>query len=315
MHRFLIFSAAVVLTLSALSRAQNAPEIGGTWTAELRTGKVFLQLRVSSPTGGDSSYGESIPVDEFGGIPAREPNFTVASIKFDLRREAGVFAFEGAFRDGRGAGLFVFTPRAAYVAEMKALGYADDLTPWRQYQLATRDVGPTFVKALGAEGYEKLPLETIMRAKTHGVTVEYLRALKALGYGAVPMEGLIRVRDHGVTPELIRELRAAAVAVSTLDDYVRLVDHGVRPQYLAELKKAGYDKLAADELVRMRDHGVSAEYIDDLKGVGLKDLTVAQLVRLHDHGITPGFVNHVRARGYKDAGAEELVRLKNRGLY
>ena len=30
----------------------------------------------------------------------------MASVKFDLRREAGSLAMEGSFRDGRGAGRF-----------------------------------------------------------------------------------------------------------------------------------------------------------------------------------------------------------------
>src|SRR5436309_8390454 len=80
--------------------------------------------------------GQSFPVDELSGLPTNDERLTTASVKFDLRREAGSLAMEGSFRDGRGAGLFTFAPRDAYVGEMKALGYNDDLPLWRRYQSA-----------------------------------------------------------------------------------------------------------------------------------------------------------------------------------
>ena len=73
-----------------------------------------------------------------------------------MRREAGTLAFEGSFRDGRGAGLFTFAPRAAYTAEMRSLGFNDDLDLWRRYQLAVHDVGPRYIRDLKTEGFDKL---------------------------------------------------------------------------------------------------------------------------------------------------------------
>ena len=100
--------------------------------------------------------GQSFPIEELAGLPANDDQFTVSSVKFELRREAGTLAFDGSFRDGRGAGLFTFTPRADYIAEMKSLGYTDDLPLWRRFQLAVHDVGPKYIRALKTEGYDKL---------------------------------------------------------------------------------------------------------------------------------------------------------------
>src|SRR6476659_8520554 len=140
---------AIALLQAVSGRAQTT-DIHGTWTAEFNTGKVFLQLRTTPPTdwnrsgdwNGGWNMGQSFPTDELSGLPANNEQLTASSVKFDLRREAGTLAFEGSFRDGRGAGLFTFAPRDAYVAEMKALGYSDDLPLWRRYQLAVNDVGP-----------------------------------------------------------------------------------------------------------------------------------------------------------------------------
>ena len=181
--RYLI---SVLLALQAVSGRAQTTDIRGTWTAELRDAKVFLQLRTAPPAewngdrlNGDWNMGQTFPVEAFGGLPANDPQFSVSAIKFDLRREAGSFAFDGAFRDGRGAGLFTFLPRPEYTAEMKALGYTDDLPLWRRFQLAAHDVGPKYIRELKAEGFDKLPLDQIQRAKTHGVSIEYIRDLKA----------------------------------------------------------------------------------------------------------------------------------------
>ena len=87
--------------------AQNT-DIGGTWTAELRNAKVFLQVRTAPPkewngdrSGGDWNMGQSFPIEELPGLPSNDDQFSVTNIKFDLRREAGTLAFAGAFRDGR----------------------------------------------------------------------------------------------------------------------------------------------------------------------------------------------------------------------
>src|SRR4051812_19534300 len=115
----------ILLAFAALLRPLGAQStVNGTWTAELRQGKAFLQIRTAPPAdwngdrGGDWNMGQSVPVDDIGGLPRNDDQFTVSNVKFELRREAGTLAFDSAFRDGRGAGLFVFTPRSEYTAEM-----------------------------------------------------------------------------------------------------------------------------------------------------------------------------------------------------
>ena len=134
-----------VAALAGPASAQT--DIHGTWTAEIHQGKVFLQVRTTPPPdwnrsgnwNGDWNMGQSFPVDELSGLPANDERLTAASVKFDLRREAGTLAMEGSFREGRGAGLFTFAPREAYAAEMRSLGYGDDLPLWRRFQLAIQE--------------------------------------------------------------------------------------------------------------------------------------------------------------------------------
>src|ERR1051325_944392 len=171
--------------------------------------------------------GQTFPVDELAGLPANDERLTAATVKFDLRREAGPLAMEGSFRDGRGAGLFTFAPREAYVGEMRSLGYTDDMPLWRRFQLAVHDVGPKYIRELKTEGFDKLTLDQIQRAKTHGVTIDYIKGIKAEGFRTVSLENLVRTRDHGVTQDYIKAMKSEGFTGTTLDEFVRTRDHGV----------------------------------------------------------------------------------------
>ena len=202
----LIKALGLFLLVASAAPVSAQTDIHGTWTAEIRQGKVFLRSDAppadwnrSGNGNGDWNMGQSFPVDELSGLPANDEHLTVASVKFDLRREAGSLAFEGSFRDGRGAGLFTFAPRDAYVAEMRSLGYTEDLPLWRRFQLAVHDVGPKYIRDLKTEGFDKLTLDEIQRAKTHGVTIDYIKGIKAQGFRSASLENLVRTRDHGVT--------------------------------------------------------------------------------------------------------------------
>src|SRR4030081_1157087 len=93
---------AVFALLQAVSgSAQDPKDINGTWTAELHSARVFLQLRTGAPDGrsnsgwgGEWSTGQTMPADEFGGLPVADEHFTSTALKFELRREAGAFAFD-----------------------------------------------------------------------------------------------------------------------------------------------------------------------------------------------------------------------------
>jgi hypothetical protein len=331
-----ILSALLAFLTALFGQAQDPNAIHGTWTAQFREFRpspgqpdngplrVYLELRTTripdertgETRGGDWSTGQNVWPNELTGLPpSGGERFTAPVARFELRREAGTIAFDGAFREGRGAGLFTFTPRPEFAAEIKTLGYSSPLTLWRHYQLAVHDIGPRYVRALRAEGYTALTLEEVERGRNHGVTLEYIRALKDHGYRNVAWEGLVRARDHGVTDSFIGDLKAAGYTNLPLEQLVRTKDHGVNRSLLDGLAAQGFHNVPLDDVIRVKDHGVSAEYIADMKALGFKDLTLAQLVRLRDHGVTPGFVNHARARGYKETTVEELIRLKDRGLW
>jgi hypothetical protein len=314
--------AAALLVLQTVSRsAQPASDIHGTWTAEVHDGRAFLQLRAPAPDSerrrgwdGDWGIGQTLPVDELQGLPANDDRLTASSVKFDLRREAGRLGFEGSFRDGRGAGLFTFAPRAEFIAEMKRLGYNDDLPLWRRYLLAVHDVGPAYIAALKTEGYDKLSLDAVQRAKTHGVTIDYIKGMKAEGYRGATLDELVRTRDHGVTPAFVQDMRKAGFSNAAIEDLVRARDHGVTPEYVAEIRGLGLSVSALDQFVRLRDHGVRADFVRELKAAGYDKLGAEELVRLHDHGVNAAFIRELSSQGYRSVPMEDIVRAKDHGV-
>ena len=311
-------SLALLLFLATSgSLAQNA-DLGGTWTAEIRADRVSLQVRTSignrDGSNRPSTNGQSFLPADFTGFPPGGESLSTGNVRFELRREAGSFSFDGAFRRGQGAGLFTFTPRPEYAGELKTLGYAVDLPLWRQFQLAFHDVGPRYIRALRSEGYNSLAFEEIERGRNHGVTLDYIRTLKDRGYQGLDWDELIRTRDHGVTASFIEDLRDLGFRDLPLQQIVRTRDHGVNADFIREMRAEKIDSSSLEDFIRLRDHGVTPEYVADMRELGFGNLSLNELVRLRDHGVTPGFVNHARSRGYKDATLEELVRLKDRGF-
>ena len=170
---------------------------------------------------GDWNMGQTFPVDELAGLPANDDRFTVTSIKFDLRREAGTLAMEGAFRDGRGAGLFTFTPRPEYAAEMKSLGFSDDLPA-----LAAVSAGAPRRRAALHQGAEGRGIRQAA-ARPDPAREDPRRhhrlhpRSQGAGFRTATLENLVRTRDHGVTGDFIKAMKAEGFTGTTLEEFVR----------------------------------------------------------------------------------------------
>jgi hypothetical protein len=311
--------ALLLFCCGVAGRAQQST-VNGTWTAELdRAGdRMHLQLRATSNDADgqrrDFNTGQSLATAEFTGLPDGGTRSSAAAVTFELRREAGTLDFDGAFRDGRGAGLFTFVPRSEFTAEMRGLGYTGDIPAWQRFQLTVHDVGPRYIRALETEGYDNLTLGDILRGRSHGLTLDYIREMKAEGYRSADWSALVRARDHGAIPAYVQALRRAGFAGLPLEEVVRAKDHGATVAFIQELTGGGDRGLTLADVIRAKDHGVSGAYLAEMRAIGFKDLTLADVIRLRDHGVTPGFINHVRARGYRESTVDDVIRLKNRGV-
>jgi len=277
----------------------------GTWTAERKKDGVQLNMEMHSdgPHGHhDMQESDVYPEKDLIGLTAGP------AVRFEIRRAAGTFHFEGRFEGAKGSGAFNFKGNPAYVSEMSSLGY--DVKNENLMQLALFDVSPAFVRELGNLGYSKLPLDRLIQFRIHEVSPDFIRGLNGVGYRNVPAERLVQFRIHGVKPELIQSLKELGLGTPDPEDLVKLQIHGASPDFIRAMAAAGYRGLSADDLVRFRIHGVSPEYVRDLAGAGYPNVKPEDLVRFRIHGVDAGFIREQEKNGHKGLSAEELVRLR-----
>jgi len=262
------------------SKLSGVANTQGTWTAERRQNGVQLNMEMHSdgPNGHHNMQESDLyPEKELIGLTAGP------TVRFEIRRAAGTFHFEGRFEGAKGSGMFNFKGNPAYVSEMTSLGY--DAKNENLLQLALFDVSPAFVRELGNLGYSKVPLERLIEFRIHGVKPELIRSLKELGLGSPDPEDLIKLQIHGATPDFIRAMAAAGYHGLSADDLVRFRIHGVSPEYVRELAGAGYPNVNPEDLVRFRIHGVDASFIREQEKNGHKGLSAEELVRLRIHAL------------------------------
>lgn len=282
---------------AAITAAQERFE--GQWLIEYKPsddGRVPLTLRYQEEKGGkrgDNSHSSwnwnstsGIDPAELQGLTREQASAAAgAQVRFQIKRDAGTLECEGWFRQGSGSGHFVFSPNAAFTAELRRQGVGEP-TDRQLFSLAVANVGFAFMDELKSQGYERPNVEQLVRMAHHGVRLDYLKGLKAFGYQVKTIDALVRMRDHGVTLGFIQELR-----------------------------DNGYTNLSAEEMVRTRDHGVSATFIREMKDEGYTLPSLEELVRLRDHGVTANFVRRVKDERGAGLTVEELIRIKNRGSY
>jgi len=325
----------------------NPQEFGtGQWLVEFRTGETMVHMemryqRKSEKGTGYSSHGFTIDPSALSGLSRDQAMSGGTNVRFQLKRDAGTFNFEGWFKEGNGSGHFTFTPDRGFASQLTSQGIGSP-TDEQLLSLAMSDSGFALINELKAQGYERPTLDQLVQMGNHGVNFEYVQGLKsygyqlkaidklvqmrdhgvnlkfigelaALGYKNLEPDALIRVRDHGVTPDFINEMVAAGYSQSSLDDWVLLRDHGVNGKYIKELDALGYSRLPLDQLRQMRDHGVNAKFIEELKQHGYDRLPADQLIRLRDHGVNASYIQKMKERGYSNLSVDDLINMRDRG--
>src|SRR3982751_6028143 len=184
-------------------------EIKGQWTAEFsakKSGRIQITF-IRRSEGGSNMMGESLSLSELQGLSPEASNASDATVSFNIVREAGTFACEGAFRAGKGAGFWTFTPNGSFVSAMQSRGYGslsdDDLLRAAMHNLTTK-----YIDELKAAGYDKLTFEQVSRGAGHDVTVGFIREMQSIGYSNLTMEELIRARNHEIDSQYAKEVQA-----------------------------------------------------------------------------------------------------------
>ncbi|HEV7668509.1 MAG TPA: M56 family metallopeptidase [Thermoanaerobaculia bacterium] len=281
----------------------------GSWTATRQGDRVDLESTMSWKSVGESHrwhVGETYEAKDLVGLTAGP------DVRFELRREAGTFLFEGRFGGAKGSGTFTFQPNPAYPREMATLGYT--VEPERQMEMAIQDVSVSFAREIKSLGFRDTTLDQLVQLRIQGVTAEYARALGGLGIADLSAEQLIQLKIQGVSPDWVRGLNTAGYRDLSADQLVQLKIQGVSAEWVQGLTAAGSGDLSADELVQLRIQGVSAEWVRGLADAGYRDLSPDQLVQLKIQGVSGAWVRELADAGFPRGSADELVQLKIQGV-
>jgi hypothetical protein len=305
------------LALAVAAAAQQTGDLTGSWTAEPATARraddgqprLHLQLRVERAAG-RSHMGVTVPVAAFSGLPASLAD--VGEARFELRRDAGTFRFDGQFRNGRGVGEFQFEPDGAFARMLAARGETEPVSH-RLFSLAALDVSRAFIQQT-EQAFPGIPLKDIIAFRIHGVTPEFRAELATRGFTDLSPADLVKARIHRVTPEYIDQMREAGFASEDLDGLVALRIHRVTESYMRGMAAAGYRDLTARELKEARIHRVTPEFVTEVQAAGYRDVPLRDLVKMRIHRVTPEFIASLGTAGYRDLSIDELVRFRIHGV-
>lgn len=291
-----------------------AAPIEGEWTAGFNKkdrSEVYINFSRRSDMHGFNISGETFKFAELQGLTAGQMESTArADVTFTIARDAGTFACDGMFRDGRGTGFWSFTPSETFRSDMKTRGYGY-LNDEELMRAALNRLTRKYVDELKAAGYDKVEYKELLRAAGDGVTIAYIRDIKAAGFPDLTLKQMSRAADNGVTAAFVREMRSFGFTTATIEQLSRAADNGVTSAYIREIQATGLANLTLDQLARAADEKVSTEYIREMKGAGFAELTLDQIVRLKDEEVTAKFIEEIRAEGFPDITPSLAIRLKD----
>ena len=313
-----LHSASLLLLITCFA-APVYGAIDGAWTAS-PYGDDRSRMYLNIARNPNHNNGSTFDIADFAGLSVSQVAVETATpVRFELRREAGTVAFDGTFRNGKGAGHFTFRQNAAFIQTLEGLGVELDLGSRRHdeteeetlFALALHDVSSAFIRSMQAEGY-RVSLDKYLAMRIFRVTPEYIREMRSLGFKELDVDDLLATRIHKVTPDYIRQMRAAGWHLS-LEDLQASRIHGATPEFAAAMRKLGY-ALDFDDLVAFRIHGVTAEFIDAMRALGYRDIPADDLVAMRIHRVTPEFIRELKAAGYTGVPVEKLVSMRIHGV-
>jgi hypothetical protein len=327
-HAKMLMGAVSLLLIAALipvasssaawQKAGDEPEksITGQWVIEALDGGESLSAALTrTPQGGgrDTRYFK-LGAGELTGL-RREQMFsgTGQRVKFQLRRPAGTFDFEGSFAAGKGAGAFTFTADEVFIVTMRQNGYGEALKR-NLFGFAIGNFGGDVAAQFSALGLESPTPEQMGQLSTHAISAGFIRELQSLGYEPRSIDQLISLRKHGASAAYVRALMAAGFERPTLEQLISLRTHGVSLQFVEELRKLGYEPRSVQQLISLRQHGASVEFIKTVAALGYERPTLDQLISMRIHGVTPRFIEELKSLGYERVPLNQLISMKIQGI-
>jgi hypothetical protein len=309
---FVTVAIAISFTVYAASDSRN-----GVWTAELMDDKVQMTLFGGHDSSGhrgmgfNNTMGFDDALSAYTGLTKADLLSSAANVQFELRRPAGVIAFEGRVANGTGAGHYRFTPSDAFVRDMEGLGYrgfSDNML----LVFAAHDFSPQTLRDLRAMGYQPTQHE-VEEIAIFRVTPEFLREVGRVGYPNLTLREAVNFRVGRVDAAYINEIRALGFASLSARQLADMAILGVSPKYIRDMRSAGLSDLSARQLTDLRVGNVTAARIEEYRKLGYANLSAHQLSEMGIFGVTPDYIRKLSEKGYDKVPIDKLLQLRTMG--
>lgn len=277
----------------------------GSWYATSYDDKLTFELKAGDD---DHYWSHTIHVDksEINPFPGQ------GTVTFKLVREAGTIVFKGQFDGQEGFGHFHYTPDAAYLPALKALG-VDDLEDRRQFAFFAMNVKKDYVDMVVHNGYPHISQRDLLGFAAEHIDEAFIKLWHGVDIAdadASEPRNLIRLKAMHIDRAYVDELKAAGYDHLSLHELKSMKAMHIDSNYLGELHKLGYDHLSIRDAASLYAQHVTPEDIRGFRDAGYKDAGVRVLTRFRSMNITPEFIKGFAGLGYTDLTAKQLLQLK-----
>lgn len=298
-----------------LQAAGNGGAITGEWSAEFRpdTGTVHLMIHRRVGTSGSDKRYFRLALYRLEGLAKALPIQNDSNLKFQLKRDAGTFLFEGVFKGGNGSGDYTYIPDPFFLNKMRGLGY-NNISPDNQFLMAVHDIGVSLVQDLTALKGGPVSFDELIRTGREGVSSDFIRELRASGIEPKSEKQVAEMRRSGVSESFVSDLEAMGYERPSAEELINLRWVGVNIAFIKEMEAIGYKRPPLNKLTEMKFQGVTISFIKELEAMGYKNPPIDQLLGMKFFGVTPTFIKEMESYGYRGLPIDLITCLRIQGV-
>lgn len=238
----------LIFSLLLMAGTGLAAVIPGDFVLErpLSGDKLVLKL-VRADTLVDPNRSIRVTPVELAGFDPATLDSQGTAIRFEMKRTAGSFVFEGTAVQGRITGKFRFQESAEFAARLKGV-ISNWWDPGVLFEFAVNNLNSPVPQN---DMWMVRPLAPRPVENHNG----YLKALNDSGYTILPSDAA-RLRSFGVQPDILKQLKSNSQDLLVPNDLIWLKLQGITVWDLQNYKVRGYSNLPVDDLVRLKTQGI-----------------------------------------------------------
>ena len=316
----LVSFAFIIIVIGKLVIVAQNP-ITGIWMSgdysdkhERNDGKIHLSFERRTDNG-KNQHGSSFSYSELQGLTQEQTQN--GAVNFRLVREAGTIECEGTFTNGKGQGIFRFTPNSGYVSAMRSRGFDfeksknnhNETIENRLLSAALINVTTALADDLRSVGFGNLDVDDLFKAAIFKVDSKFMAEMKATGFPNLTMEDLVKARIFKIDADFVKKVNDMGFGTKDFEQLVKYSIFKVTPEYLAEMKAAGFENLSSEEVVKFRIFKVTPEFLSQLRAEGFTNLSAEEVVKFNIFKIDPEFIRKAKSEN-PNVTVEEMVQMK-----